>query len=411
MLVIRLQTPNDTHPAWAVLDKKPADWQQGSWERLLPHARGQNIVLLIPGREVLLTQTSINARNQRQLQQALPYALEDSIAGELEEQHIVWQKRADSSTVDVAVMQLQRLREWQNSLQQHKLRAHYILPDVFALPVQEDGVTLWQQGNQVWLRTSKLAGYTCTPQTLPLFIETLLPTPSDSDANDATDDELEPLKLRLFSDQANNWTNDERLHIIPESQAEQLQPESLQTAFPLNLLKGVQDENSAQFRQQWRRWRLAAVLGAAILVVGGGMFSFENYRLQQQLDGLDSENVERFQKLFPQTRNVDPRGLKNRLASEMARLQGKKGKQGGTAYSPLPDLAAFAEAASDDPSLEVEKIRSRNNQLIIELSATDQESIETLKAVLDELVDGTVELQSSRTADRVEASLTLGGNS
>ncbi len=124
MLVIRLQTPNDPDPAWAVLDNKPADWRHGSWETLLPAARGQDVVLLIPSREVLLTQTSVNTRNQRQLQQAVPFALEDSIADDLDNQHIVWQTRPDSSLVDVAIIRRERLREWVSALQDHQLRAH-----------------------------------------------------------------------------------------------------------------------------------------------------------------------------------------------------------------------------------------------------------------------------------------------
>ena len=75
MLVIRLQHPDDTEPAWALFKTNTsAEWAHGEWSQVLPLAAGQQVVVLIPSREVLLTQTSINAQNQKQLKQALPYA-------------------------------------------------------------------------------------------------------------------------------------------------------------------------------------------------------------------------------------------------------------------------------------------------------------------------------------------------
>lgn len=400
MLVIRLQTPTDNQPAWAVIDKKPADWRQSSWETLLPQARGQHIVLLIPGRDVLLTQTSVNARNQRQLQQAIPYALEDSIADDLEAQHIVWQKRGEASLIDVAIIRRERLQAWVKALQAHNLRPHAILPDIFALPLEQDAITLWQQGEQIWVRTSALAGYTSTSQLLSVLLENMA---------SAREDDGQPVRLRTYSDQEQTWAADNRFEILPETRAEQVMPESLQSGMPLNLLQGLQDANRAQLRQQWRRWKLPAALAVISLLVAAGTVGFDSYRLQQQLEAQDTANLQLFSQLFPEARNVDARGLKNRLDSELARLQGKPTDTGP--YNPLPDIAMFAAAASQNGQLEVEEIRTRNNALIVELQADSQQAVETLRSTLEGQLGNPVEMQSSRTADSVKATLTLGGKS
>lgn len=397
MLVIRLQTPNDPDPAWAVLNGKPAEWANGSWEKLLPLARGQELVLLIPSREVLLTQTSVNTRNQRQLQQAVPFALEDSIADDIENQHIVWQTHPGSPLVDVAIMRRERLREWVNALHERQLRAKAILPDLFALPWHEGSATLWQQGEHIWIRTGELSGYASTHHALPLLLDGI------------TAGQTGPMSLRLYSDRAAAWANDPRFTITPETQAEQLLPASLQPALKLNLLHGLQDENRAQFRQQWRRWRLAAGLAAVSALLAVGLYGLGSYRLQQQLDAADAENLQLFTELFPEATNVDPRGLKNRLASELARVGGKGADTGTPSH--LPQLASFAAALTATGGLTVEDIRAQTGTLTISLQAQNQQSIETLRDTLEKSLGNPVELQSSRTADSVKATLTLGGKS
>ncbi len=398
MLVIRLQTPNDTEPAWAVLTNKPADWQHGSWETLLPAARGQDIVLLIPSREVLLTQTSVNTRNQRQLQQAVPFALEDSIADDLDHQHIVWQTRADSTQVDVAIIRRDRLRVWVNALQMHHLRANSILPDVFALPWEAESLTLWQQGETIWIRTGELSGYASSPAALPLLLDSL------------TSGKTEALPLRLYSDQTETWAADARFALLTETQAEQLLPSSLQPALKLNLLNGLQDENRANFREHWQRWRLAASLAAVTALLAIGIYGVESYRLQQQLDAVDAQNVALFGELFPSVSDVDPRSLKNRLASELVRMKGQNNTS-GTSSSPLPQLAAVAAAMQTAGGLTVEEIRAQTGTLTVNLQAPNQQAIETLRDTLETALGNPVELQSSRTADSVKATLTLGGKS
>lgn len=398
MLVIRLQTPNDLDPAWAVLTNKPADWQHGSWEKLLPATRGQDVVLLIPSREVLLTQTNVNTRNQKQLQQAVPFSLEDSIADDLDNQHIVWQTHPNSTQVDVAIIKRERLREWVNALQTHQLRANVILPDLFALPWEADTPTLWQQGEFIWVRTSELSGYASTHAALPLLLDSL------------TSGKTEPVPLRLYSDQADTWASDPRFEITPEAQAEQLLPASLQPTLKLNLLQGLQDENRAQLRQQWQRWKLATGLAAASAILAVGLYGVESYRLQQQLDSIDEQNLQLFTELFPDVSDVDPRSLKNRLASEVARVRGK-GSSSSNDTSPLPQLSAFAAAMSSTGDLTVEDIRAQNGELTLNLQAKTQQAIETLRDTLEKSLGSSVELQSSRTADSVKATLTMGGKS
>ncbi|QTR50426.1 type II secretion system protein GspL [Candidatus Thiothrix anitrata] len=390
MLVIRLQNPDDAEPAWALLTGAVADWQHGSWDTLLPSAQGQTVVLLIPAREVLLTQTTINTRNKRQLQQAVPYALEEALADDAENQHIVWQARSDSPQLDAAVVLRERLLLWQSVLIQRGLRPSTILPDVFALPWEAELLTLWQQGDHVWVRTSELAGFSCNRSALPLVLDNLRATyPA-------------PMRIRWHSDQPDTWQADEAFTLIPEIHTEQLHASSLNSALPLNLLRGLQSEHTATRREQWRRWRLAAVLTGVAVILGFSTYGLHIYRMQQELAALDAQNLSLFSELFPQASNVDARALPLRFDSAVQDLKNKGGVQ--TQRSPLELLATFAQAFAGNTGLSVESIQTQAGSVSVSLQAKEQQAVDNLRAALGEGAT----LKSSHSDNTIKASLTLG---
>lgn len=396
MLVLRLQHPDDPEPAWALLNGASTDWANGSWDNVPPLAKGQPLVLLIPGRDVLLTHTTLNTRNQRQLQQAIPFALEESLADDTENQHIVWHPRSDSNQIDAAIIERERLRLWIAALAKRQLHASVILPDIFALPWDASTLTLWQQGNHVWLRTGELTGLSTTTAALPLVLTSLR-------ANQPA-----PLRLRLYSDQPTTWANDEGIETIPELHAEKLHASSLQSGLPLNLLRGLADENRLQLRQQWQRWRFSAILVGVALTLGIAWQAIGNYQQQQQLDALNSENLRLFNELFPDAKATDPFSLKWRLDSELLRLQGNLGTS--QSNSPLAALASFAEGFAGNNGITIEEIRAQQGNITISLQAKGQSAIDALRTTLENKLSN-IELKSSRTADTIKATLKLGGSS
>ena len=148
---------------------------------------------------------------------------------------------------------------------------------------------------------------------------------------------------------------------------------------------------------------LAAVVGALAL----GWYGADSFRLQRQLDALDADNLRLFTELFPDAGSPDPRGLKNRLASELASLRGKSG-QTNTAGA-LPPLAQFAGAFAQIPGLVVEEIRTEGTTVTVNLQAKEQQPLETLRDTLEKTLGKPVDMQSSSSADGVKATLTLGG--
>jgi type II secretion system protein L len=397
MLVIRLQHPDDIEPAWALFKTNTtADWAHGEWSQVLPLTAGQQVVVLIPSRDVLLSQTSINAQNQKQLKQALPYALEDGLIQDLETQHIAWQVQAQSSQVNVAVIAQARLREWRAACLARQIRPYAILPDVFALPWTQAGVTLWQQGDSIWLRTGELSGYAATPSSLALMLYSLI------------DGRTEPLPLRLYMEQEHTLADDARFVIEPETQAETLSLSSIQPCLGLNLLKGLQDENRAQLKQHWQRWKLVASLAVFTALLGLAFIGLDVYRLKQDLAQLDTQNLQLYQELFPDSPAPDARELKSRVDSDLMRVN--NGATSG-ANSPLVSMAHFATAMQGIPNLKIMEMNASAGILTIKVQTQEQQAIETLRANLEQNPAIPVSIQSSNEAGQVEATINLGATS
>jgi type II secretion system protein L len=397
MLVIRLQHPDDTEPAWALFKTNTtADWSHGEWAQVLALAAGQQVVVLIPSREVLLTHTTINAQNHKQLKQALPYALEDLLIPDLETQHIAWQAVGTNNQVNVAIIQQARLREWLAACQARQLRPYAILPDVFALPWVADSVTLWQQGVVIWLRTGELSGYAATASSLPLMLHSLISERSEA------------LPLRLYMEQEHTLAEDVRFVIEPETQAETLSLSNLQPALGLNLLKGLQDENRAQLKQQWQRWKVVASLAALAAALGLAFVGLDVYHLRQELAQLDAQNLQLYQTLFPESPPPEARELKSRVDSDLMRVS--NGASGG-GNSPLASMAHFASAMQDVPNLKIIEISSNAGTLTIKVQTQEQQAIESLRANLEQNSTIPVSIQSSNNAGQVEATINLGANS
>jgi hypothetical protein len=59
--------------------------------------------------------------------------------------------------------------------------------------------------------------------------------------------------------------------------------------------------------------------------------------------------------------------------------------------------------------LQVDEIRAQNTTLTLNLQTQNQQALETLRDTLEKSLGKAVEMQSSRTADSVKATLTLGG--
>jgi len=88
LLLIKINAV-DANPEYALLGKKQKEdsFTPSDWKTVRSHARGRRVLLIIPNEDVVLTSVKIPSKNKKQLLQAIPFALEENLAEDIEDLH------------------------------------------------------------------------------------------------------------------------------------------------------------------------------------------------------------------------------------------------------------------------------------------------------------------------------------
>src|SRR5262245_22060475 len=115
-LLLRFPRTPEGKASWMVADgagRAVVPPQEGMLADAARFAGGRRVCVLVPGADVLRAQAELPLRGGAKLQQAVPYALEEQLADDIEELHFaVGRRPSDSSRTPVAVVSRKLMDEW-----------------------------------------------------------------------------------------------------------------------------------------------------------------------------------------------------------------------------------------------------------------------------------------------------------
>ncbi|MDH4105922.1 MAG: type II secretion system protein GspL, partial [Gammaproteobacteria bacterium] len=128
-LVIRLRASGDAPASWVIVDANGArsgNVQSGPIADALTLSQGRRTVIVLPAADVTLARPDLPpVRGAARIAQAVPFALEEHLASDLENLHFaVGARDASSSATPVAIISRSSLERWQATWE-----AAGILPD------------------------------------------------------------------------------------------------------------------------------------------------------------------------------------------------------------------------------------------------------------------------------------------
>lgn len=352
--------------------------EEAPLETLPALAQNRRLVVLVPSADVRLTSVQLPARQVAKVLQAVPFALEDQLADDIETLHFALGARQPDGAWPVAVVARDRIERWLGFFTERGLRPDAMIPDVLALAVPYDShFSVLVDGDEVVVRTGLDGGFVCQREDLELCLQIADPQRSHVlRAIIPRDQAFDPTTLP--------WTV-EPLHGFGHPLEALLQ--GLRENQAIDLLQGEYSLRQDWLRL-WRPWRVAASLAATAVLLGATLHGVQAYRLGHELDALSEANRERYQQVFPaETRIVD---LEAQLDQQLARLGGSGA---GPAFLPLMNLTADALAAV--PGLTVQTMQFRESALYVGLSAQSLQSLEQLKAWFESSRPARLEVQSA----------------
>ncbi|CAK0765509.1 Type II secretion system protein L [Gammaproteobacteria bacterium] len=403
ILYLRLDYPSPGEAAWCTSDGENGS---GALAGVVTAATGRRVVVFVAGTEVLLLGATVPTRKRERLLQAVPYALEEHLAADVETLHFALGRPSPGEgntslgDIPVAVVARTRMDAWLAALGEEGIAPHALVPDFLALPILPGSWTLLREPGAALLRTGPQSGLALDPEWLPMALEqtsapplclrvangSLPPSPSSPSFLSA----LPPLTVPV-----------EELPCPNGSSA--LLMEGYRPGETIDLLQGPYSRRE-QFGRLWRPWRAAAVLLLAFGTLQFVDLALEYQRLAAEEVALRTRMTDIYLHAFPDARKV----VNPRVQMEQ-RLNALRTQPDGVSSGLLGLLARAAPVLGATEGLELRTLRYKDGSIELDLSLKDLQLLDRLKQRLAD-TSLEVEIRSARAqGETVEAHLQIRG--
>lgn len=395
LLVLRI-SDFDKSPEYALLGKKQTQNRYTSvdWKKARSLSRGRKVLILLSSNDVILTTVSIPSKNQKQLLQAIPYALEDTLAEDIEELHFSAQQnpKDDNNETHVAIINRSVLNKLLDILKTNRITPSFVLPEVLTQKYSQDAWSIVYENvnNKISanVRLDRFNGFTCDQHMLDMFIEDHLETKNPELVFCNTKVENLP---KVLQDLPNQFVESDTVHY-----------ESTISALPLNLLTNFVRGNQQRTTANLKVWKPTAVLAGILASIWMGIFFWQNNQLQQQSKQLKSQIEQVYKGTFPNGRIVDAPA---QMSSALSKLRLNSGK---SIESPLPLIANMGPLLKEYKDMVLSEMRYQENQLSMTIESPNLTRLENFKRDAAEKRNLKVEIKdSTTTSNKVKAVISI----
>lgn len=388
-LIIRLGSDHRQPVHWILLDRDGEIQEQGisdDLSRLAEQADDRPVIGLVSAADVLLTGARVPTQSRQKLLRAIPYALEDSVAGDVEAQHFVLGSRTPDGEWPVAVLNLSWLEDWLERLGAAGLAPDRLLPEPLCLPLETDGWTVLLEDGSFAVRTAPQRGFGGDRDNLELLLEAALDEQG----------EQRPRHLLVYSDRAQDLPAElggVPLELRRVESPGHLLGQGLDDTRQIQLLTGPYAPASNQ-HNLWRPWIPAAILFALWVSLDTGRTLVDQWQMQAELAALEERNLELLRGIFPEANSLQ--AARTRVDNRLARLRGI----GTDASDALLDtLEAVGPILAGGEGFRLTGMSYRNGNLELELTVSDLQRLDRLQQELDASERLQAEVRSARSEE------------
>ena len=355
---------------------------------------GRRVVVLVPANDVLLACATVPTTNRQRARKALPFALEDLLAEDIDGLHFALGVRDAEGQWPVAVVARKRMDAWLQLLHEAGILPDRLVPEALALPLATGSGGLLLEAEGALLRDQPWSAQVLTPDMLPAVLELL------ASRNEAGID----LQVWHCGGELPVWLERVSAKVEPCSDgALSVFATGLVQAEQLDLLQGPYSRKE-QYGRLWRPWRAAAALLLMGVVVSAIQLGLRHRELQAESAALVTQTEAVYKQAFPEGRIVNPR-------AQMEQQLKASRQQSGVGVDFLALVAKLGGVFAATPGVELTAANFREGALDIELTAADVQVLDQLKQQISSKGGLNVEIQSATTGadQRVQGRLRIQG--
>lgn len=416
-LVIRLGEDSDALANWIAVDSdgtRLGPPVTGALSEAAGDVRDRRLIVLVPGAEVLTTTVDIPVKGARLLA-ALPYALEESVAEDVEQLHFAPGSRRDNNRVPVSAVRRSLLDDWLERLREAGLEADRVVPEQYGVARIPGTVTLLLLGDDIIANDgadTEIMLQDVTPGDVLVAIGAL--REHDEAGDEPGDDEAvhAPRHVLVYCEAQ----DDERyrhdwmalrnelesldVKVLPDGALPRLAA-TVATGAGVNLLQGRYGPRK-EYGNLFTPWKYAAMLLLALFVTGTVAKAVNYAALSREEAALSEQFQAAYQQLSPGAPAVDdPVRL-------VASLRARAGGGGETPPVLLQALEQLGRAMRDDVDVDIEAVSFRAGVADIRLNAASVSVLDEVRRRIDQGGAFRARIQSTdQVGERVNSRLQI----
>jgi general secretion pathway protein L len=399
-VIIHLPVVGQDLAFWAVSDDKGSLVSEESTGTLSEAANavdGRRAMLVVPGDDVLLAEASVPGGSAARAMQAVPYALEDQLADDVDQLHFALGSKDKNDIYPVAVVGRDTMDTVNEQCEAAGLRVSEIVPETLALPkfnggdVGESAWTALIDKEQAVVRMNGYKGFATDTSMAGIML---------SGAREDLPSDMNASMVVYRTSSASSLPALENIETETRDCVSRLSlyASGLASAPRINLQQGEYNPKT-KFNNNWKPWRWTAVLVAVLgAIFMGGKF-VEYQQLKAQSDALDSQIAETFESALPGVKMQRPvTQMKNRLQQ----------LSGGSTEGFINSLHHITAGLNDQPQTTVRSISFRNDRFELDINTDAIPTLDLLKADLLKRGGLTMTVQSAnRESDGVRSRIRI----
>ena len=402
-LLIRLFSLNDTACEWALvneLGKLSSPVNKGELVDAQPQAANKQVVLIIPGEDVLLQKVTVPVNSPGKALQAIPYMLEESFSDDVETLHFALGARIAEGQFPLAVIARERMQTLCDWLDEAGLNNVLAVPEPLLLPLREsvESASIWtalQEKDRVVFRSDQYNGFSVELDSFPLILDEYLKENQEAQSDPAESDDAQQTVQQMYLINVDSFpiAIPDAIELLPETHPadEALAVFALQltaTKESINLLQGAFNRRP-QLGKSLRIWRLTAILLITCLLLLSVSAAIDYVQLGQRETQLNASIEKVLKDTFP-----DIRRIVNPRAQMKARLN-KLQKSGGGSGQFLPMMDFVAQAIGGVSGATLNSVNYRSGHVDIQIDVKQLNEIDQLKTRLEKNRSLKVSVQSA----------------
>lgn len=378
----------------------------------------RRIIVLAPATDVLTTTVDIPLKSQAKIQQALPFALEELLADDVEELHFAAGARRDSGRIPVSIINREKLEGWLALLADAGIQADRLVADNYGLARIPGTISLLIAGDQVFINDgadTELVMQGVGPADALAAIGAFDQGQADDDSSEGSTDESDttamPRHVLVYCEPGGEETyahdfialrhdfESLDVKVLPDGVLPRLAV-TVAAGAGVNLLQGGFGART-EYGSLFRPWRFAAAL---LLALGGTAVAgkaIDYFQLNQREQALKEQFIAEYREIAPGADDVrDPVAV---VTSLRARTGG-----GGTPAVFLQALEQISLALQKNADADVQAISYRAGVVDIRISAPSVSVLDNIRSLIGQ--SGTFEAKIQTTSqddDRVDSRIQI----